>query len=329
MSVTKLKTSYRTSVSHEGKRFRRSFKTLQEAEIWEAESKLALLKGEEPVLGASAKPQMRTFRDLRNEVFETRWQGTKAENSQLNYTKSVMDVLSPSKLIKNINQNSIDLLIKKFKGLGNSNATINRKLTSLSVMLNHALDREYVDKIPKIKKLPENNEIVVWFTVEEQDAINCALIDNGKPHIARLITFLCNTGMRVGEALQLKWKECVDGNILVLKSKTNKPRTIPQNEKVVKILSQISQDHEGPFYDITYAETRHSWDKIRNQLGKDSVEGWTIHGCRHTFCSSLVQNNVPIQVVAQLAGHSDIRTTMRYAHLNTEVLKNAVRKLNG
>ena len=328
MAITKLNTSFRTSITHNGKRYRRNFKTLNEAQLWEAESKVALLKGEDPVLSVRSRPQTRTFRHLRNEVFEMRWQGTKAENSQLNYTKSLMSVFSPSKLIKDINQTSIDNLIKKFRALGNSNATINRKLTALSVMLNHALDREYVDKVPKIKKLPENNEIVVWFTAEEQDQIQSTLINNGKSHIADLIIFLCNTGMRVSEALQLKWKDCEAEKIVVLKSKTNKPRTIPQNKKVIDILNKVSRDYEGPFYHITYAETRHAWDKMRKKLGKENVEGWTIHGCRHTFCSNLVQKNVPIQVVAQLAGHSDIRTTMRYAHLNTKVLENAVGQLD-
>tara|TARA_R100000742_G_C4269638_1_gene88184 strand:- start:5 stop:979 length:975 start_codon:yes stop_codon:yes gene_type:complete len=323
-----LKTSYKASITFNGERFRRNFKNLNEAELWEAESKVALLKGEKPVLSVRARPQMQTFRELRNEVFEIRWQGTKAEDSQLNYTKSIMSIFSPSKKIKSINQNSVDLLIKKLRALGNSNATVNRKLTALSVMMNHALDREYVEKIPKIKKLPENNEIVVWFTPEEQDQINTTLINNGKPHIADLIMFLCNTGMRVSEALQLKWKDCEGNKIVVLKSKTNKPRTIPQNKKVIDILSKVSRDTEGPFYGITYAETRHSWDRMRRDLGKQSIEGWTIHGCRHTFCSNLVQKNVPIQVVAQLAGHSDIRTTMRYAHLNTEVLESAVGQLD-
>tara|TARA_R100001082_G_scaffold51427_1_gene27999 strand:+ start:650 stop:1510 length:861 start_codon:yes stop_codon:yes gene_type:complete len=272
--------------------------------------------------------EIRTFRELRNELFELKWGGTKAENSQLQYTKAVMDIFSPSKLIRDININDVDYLVKTFKGLGNSNATINRKLTSLSVMLNHALERGYIDKKPLIKKLPENNSVVVWFTEEEQNAINNAFIDNGKPHIAKLVTFLCNTGMRVGEALQLKWSECVDHKIMVLKTKNNKPRLIPQSKKVIKILESIPKNQKGPFYGITYGETRHAWDKMRKQLGKQHTEGWTIHGCRHTFCSSLVQKNVPIQIVASLAGHSDIRMTMRYAHLNTSVLESAIGKLD-
>jgi hypothetical protein len=47
---------------------------------------------------------------------------------------------------------------------------------------------------------------------------------------------------------------------------------------------------------------------------KLKVNGNT-HVLRHTFCSRLVSNGVPLTVVQKLAGHRSIQTTMRYAHL--------------
>ena len=332
MAITQLKTSYRVSLSSpvtvQGKkRWRRFFKDFKKAQIWEAESKLNLLKGISPELKKS-KGQIRTLRDLRNEVFEMRWQGTKAEDSQLHYTRSIMDIFSPSKLIADIDQTCIDLLIKKCREVGNKNATINRKLTSLSVMLKFALERGYISSIPTIKKMPEDNKLNVWFTEEEKSKMVKILNNNGKSHISNLILFLCDTGLRVTEALSLKWEDCIDGSVTVWKNKTNTPRTVPQTQQVNDILATLPKDIRGPFYDITYSETRHAWDKMRKAMGKNNIEGWTIHGCRHTFCSNLVQQNVPIQIVASLAGHSDIRMTMRYAHLNTNVLEEAINKLN-
>jgi len=45
---------------------------------------------------------------------------------------------------------------------------------------------------------------------------------------------------------------------------------------------------------------------------KDAAASW--HVCRHTFCSRAVAAGVPITDVKEYAGHSDIRTTMRYTH---------------
>ena len=333
MAIKELKSSYRvTVISTEPiqgtKRWRRSFKILKDAQLWEAESSVDILKGRTPKLGAASKAQVRTLRDLRNEVFEMRWQGTKAEDSQLQYTKFIMDTFSPSKLITDIDQACVDILVRKCKSMGNGNATINRKLTALSVMLKFAVERGYITSIPVIKKMRENNELHVWFTEEEKSKMVTILNNNGKAHISNLILFLCDTGLRVSEALRLKWEDCINGNITVWKSKTDKPRTIPQTQQVMDILETLPKDVRGPFYEISYAETRHAWDKMRKAVGKADVDGWTIHGCRHTFCSNLVQQNVPIQVVASLAGHSDIRMTMRYAHLNTSVLEEAIQKLN-
>ncbi|HEY6290263.1 MAG TPA: tyrosine-type recombinase/integrase [Terriglobia bacterium] len=48
---------------------------------------------------------------------------------------------------------------------------------------------------------------------------------------------------------------------------------------------------------------------------------------RHTFASRLVMAGVPLRHVAELMGHSEIQTTMRYAHLAPAHLANAVELL--
>ncbi|MCA6073024.1 MAG: tyrosine-type recombinase/integrase [Endomicrobium sp.] len=45
---------------------------------------------------------------------------------------------------------------------------------------------------------------------------------------------------------------------------------------------------------------------------------------RHTFDSCLVINEISLFTVSQLLGHSKIETTMTYAHLSKEHLKNSV-----
>jgi site-specific recombinase XerD len=52
-----------------------------------------------------------------------------------------------------------------------------------------------------------------------------------------------------------------------------------------------------------------------------------IHEMRHTFASSLVIKGVHLQVVQELLGHSDIRQTMRYAHLAPNQHQEAIQVL--
>ncbi|MCX6154059.1 MAG: tyrosine-type recombinase/integrase, partial [Candidatus Kapabacteria bacterium] len=53
--------------------------------------------------------------------------------------------------------------------------------------------------------------------------------------------------------------------------------------------------------------------------------GW--HTFRHTFASHLAQHGVAIQLIKELLGHSDITTTMRYAHLSPSALREAMNVL--
>ncbi len=62
---------------------------------------------------------------------------------------------------------------------------------------------------------------------------------------------------------------------------------------------------------------------LLKQLG---MQG-TLHDLRHTFASHLAMQGVPIPVIKELLGHSDISTTMIYAHLSPEIHKKAVDKL--
>jgi hypothetical protein len=50
---------------------------------------------------------------------------------------------------------------------------------------------------------------------------------------------------------------------------------------------------------------------------------------RHSFASRLVQGGVSILTVSKLLGHSDVKTTMRYAHLHDANLRDAVDVLTG
>jgi site-specific recombinase XerD len=49
---------------------------------------------------------------------------------------------------------------------------------------------------------------------------------------------------------------------------------------------------------------------------------------RHNFASNLAQKGVSLYVIKELLGHTDIKTTMIYAHLQPENLRNAVDLLN-
>ena len=55
----------------------------------------------------------------------------------------------------------------------------------------------------------------------------------------------------------------------------------------------------------------HQWDAVRKRAGLDGVR---MHDLRHSFASNLVNSGRSIYEVGRLLGHSQVKTTQRYAH---------------
>jgi len=76
----------------------------------------------------------------------------------------------------------------------------------------------------------------------------------------------------------------------------------------------------------TKAKLRLQLIKIARKAGIDDLT--KLHSLRHTFASHLVMKGVDLPTVQKLMGHSDVNTTMIYAHLAPDHLATAVDKLS-
>lgn len=52
------------------------------------------------------------------------------------------------------------------------------------------------------------------------------------------------------------------------------------------------------------------------------------HCCRHTYVTMLQAGGVPMETIAALTGHADIKTTEGYLHQSVPALAKAVEALN-
>ena len=57
------------------------------------------------------------------------------------------------------------------------------------------------------------------------------------------------------------------------------------------------------------------------------LEDVRLHDLRHTHASHAVMNGVPVPVVSRLLGHSDVRSTLRYAHLGNREIEAAAERV--
>ena len=76
-----------------------------------------------------------------------------------------------------------------------------------------------------------------------------------------------------------------------------------------------------------YPHTVSSWlKKFQDDKGFKHV---CCHGLRHTYCSLLLSQNVPLQTVSKYMGHSDSTVTLQvYSHFIPDTQEKALNALN-
>lgn len=231
--------------------------------------------------------------------------------------------------------------IKESSRKGARARTVNLELDALRAILNLAIEWEYLKHNPltKVKRLKEDDRKPLRFlTIEECRKFLDACPSELYP---AYFTFL-HTGMRKAELEHIQW-ENVDfkRRIIEIRGKGNwQPKTgqreIPMSSDLFEILlelKKLSKDVSKTAYVFNIRESGHSHNRLRRELIKIAniaeIENLTmIHTLRHTFASNLVMKGVDLPTVMKLMGHSDIQTTMIYAHLAPDHLADAVNKLS-
>ncbi|OGW72906.1 MAG: hypothetical protein A2484_04295 [Nitrospirae bacterium RIFOXYC2_FULL_44_7] len=70
------------------------------------------------------------------------------------------------------------------------------------------------------------------------------------------------------------------------------------------------------------------YKKFKRRLARLGIKDVCLHTLRHTFGSHCVMAGIDLPTIAKLMGHADIKTTMIYAHLSPQHIKNAINKLH-
>ena len=134
---------------------------------------------------------------------------------------------------------------------------------------------------------------------------------------ADIIRLLLLTGCRKGEILTVRWNE-VDGDTIALTDTKTGPRKVYLNAQARRIIQRQSRGQSAFVFpsprdpERPYNPNLPLWDMVRTEAGIEDVR---LHDLRHTMASHAVINGVPVPVVSRLLGHSNVRMTLRYAHL--------------
>lgn len=251
---------------------------------------------------------------------------------------------------------------------GISKATVNRNVATLKSAISKAIEWGLLEHHPlaKLKPLRTDKTLKTRYLSDTEDkslrdalkARDTEMIANrdnanewrsrrGYPllpslegctyadHITPMALLTINTGLRRGEVFNLQWTDInFHTKTLTVQgatAKSGETRHIPLNSEALEVLNTWKEqtNNKGLIFPNKdgkpFTTIKTAWNKV---LADAKIKGFRWHDLRHDFASKLVMSGVPLNTVRELLGHSDLSTTLRYAHLAPDHKADAVAKIS-
>jgi integrase len=204
--------------------------------------------------------------------------------------------------------------------------------------------------IPKSvkKKLPARNRRDRFLTIEEEPLL-FARLSGRRSHLAPIVRFALETGLRRGELCRLevghvnvssaprfflignKKVEVRPNELLVEMSKNGKPRVVPLTSGARQIAETQIADVTTKEYLFTSYRTGGMITEIKTAFAgavRDAgLEDFRFHDLRHTFATRLNESGADPYTIRDLLGHSSTTMTENYTHTSHETRQQAIQAM--
>lgn len=218
---------------------------------------------------------------------------------------------------------------KRKRGAGTvSKSTVNREVAFLSRMFTWAMDEAGIfagdNPCRRLRFDEPKPDEGKFLTPAQVDALIAAAANHVKP----IITFLAETGARIGETLLLEWSD-VDltsgAERVTFKpedTKSGKGRTVPLTPAAASVLrdaGRVRYTSHNRVFTYRGRPVGKVINAFNNAVENAGLPSWVSpHVLRHTAATWFRQNRGDLFRLKDILGHSDIRLTERYAKASPE-----------
>lgn len=215
------------------------------------------------------------------------------------------------------------------KASGAAAGSANRLLIMMRYIFNLALKWE----VPGIKANPckgvplmeENNKMERYLSVEEAQRLYEAVCKSENTMLKFIVPMLILTGARKREVLDARWEDFDLGRKAwrIPISKSGKARHVPLSDGALALLATMPRTMDckwafaNPKTRKPYVSIFAAWNTARKNAGLADVR---LHDLRHSFASLLINSGRTLYEVQHILGHTQVKTTQRYAHLSQDTL---------
>lgn len=203
-------------------------------------------------------------------------------------------------------------------GIGAS--TIKRRISAIRSFLTWQRQKgmrtdnpaQYVSTPKKCKPLPKTVD-----TAAISRALNDWRIDTTTRF---LIAVMTETGMRISEVLDMKWKDInTAAQSIRVHGKGKKERTTYYGNRTAQYISMMKKDMETPVFAVSYRQARYN---VHRALARHTADHrGSCHQLRHTYACEMTKNGMTILDISTLLGHESVQTTEIYAQACAPQLK--------
>lgn len=298
---------------------------LEQQELMKRKRAALGLSEEEPQQ-VKARPTITLMR-LMDMACRTKWR--MAADGPARNASIIVRMLGERTSVHDITRERIHELIEELYEQGNTGATINRKLSALSVMLSIAEDEGWIERAPKLPRQKESEHRIRFFNAEEENEMLAVCSKLGLNTLAEFIQFAIDTGFRRSEVLNVSIRDCENGNAVLHagETKSGRGRSVPLTTRCKEIVRRRKeQGFEKVFDDLNEYQLRRQWEVLREHV-KSPGDHFLVHTLRHTCASRLAIAGENATFIQTWMGHSSILVTQRYMHLAPDTLVKGVSSL--
>lgn len=240
-------------------------------------------------------------------------------------TAALVKGIGAKRLLSEISQRELERYFAKRRA-GRSNASVNREMENARAIWHRAKKARYeTGEMPdwKALRLSVPTAPPRELSAEEQDR----LFDRIAPDAYDAVMFALVSGWRRAEVVGLRWSDLnLQQGEARTKIKGGNTVVRPLNAALVALIA--NQPKVGPFV-FTYV-CRKSRGKRREGMrypltatalrarfneAREGIEGFRFHDLRHTAATRILRATGNLAATAKALRHTNLKTTMRYAHV--------------